>query len=514
MEAKSRMEYSFLNTSMAIAKTLAGTVLGFIARIVLTHTLSASYVGVNGLFLELLYLLSFSELGISSAMAFALYRPLAEGDRAKLRALMRYYRKVYCFIGLMIFGIGLFILAALPALVKGGEEIPHLRLTFGIYLVCNVLSYPLLAQRTLLAADQREYLLAKYLIGAQFAQYIAQIVVLLTVRNFMLYVLVGCLPTLAANVLSARRVRKIYPFLDEKEAPVLSLELRKTARRDIGATTMQKIGAVAVNNTDHLILSSMIGVTSVARYSNYILFCRGVQQILTSCFNGIINSVGNLGAVRERDEQVRHVFETAFFINQWLYGFASICLFELLSPFVSLCFGETYVFPKSVVLIICVNVFMTGMRTAAQTFHDSLGLYWYDRYRTLAEAAINLVLSIVLTWKVGIMGVFIGTFVSGLMTTFWVEPCVLYREGFHAPVRSYFLRYGVYALVCGTAWIATDIACGFVHGGAFFQFAARLPLCVAIPNLLFFLCYFKTREYRNTVGVCQDFIGLLLKKRG
>lgn len=502
---------------MSVAYNAIGAMLGFIARVMFTHTLSTTFVGVNGLFLELLSLLSFSELGIGAAMAVALYRPLAERDQTKLRSLMHCYRKVYNLVGLLVFCIGLCLLAVLPMLIKNGEEVPHLRLIFLIYLVSNVLSYPLLYKRTLLAADQREYMLAKYLIGAQFAQYIAQIAVLLTVRNFMLYVLAGCLPTLAANILSARRVSKLYPFLKEKEAPPLSPELQGKVRRDICAATMQKIGTVVVKNTDNIILSSMISVASVAQYSNYNLIGRGVSQILTACFNGIINSVGNLGATRESDEQVRQVFEIAFFINQWLYGFASICLFELLSPFVSLCFGGAYVFPKSVVLIICVNVFMTGMRTTAQSFHDSLGLYWYDRYRTLAEAAINLIVSIVLARKIGIVGVFVGTLVSGLLTTFWIEPCILYHEGLHASVRTYFLRYGMYTLVCAFAWSVTDFVCGFVQGSALIQFVLRLPLCVAVPNLLFLLCYFKTKECRGAMGICKDFYHIFtarLKAKG
>lgn len=512
MEEKSRMEYSFLNASLAVSFYVTGAVLGFIGRIVLTHTLSTTYVGVNGLFLELLNILSFSELGIGTAMAFTLYRPLAERDTALLRALIKYYHKVYNIVGIAIFCVGLCLIPAFPLLLKNGDRIPHLGLLFFIYLSCNVLSYPLLYKRTLLAADQKEYLLSRYLIGAQFVQYIAQIVLLLTTKSFLLYVLAGCLPLLAANILSARRINKLYAFLeDEREFP-LSDENRKNVNRNILATTMQKIGAVAVNNTDILILSSMISVESVALYSNYSLICRGVDQILSSCFKGIVNSVGNLGAVRESDEQVRQVFHVALFINQWLYGFSAICLYELLSPFVSLCFGGEYVFPQSVVLILCVNVFVKGMRTAVQIFHDSLGLYWHDRYRTLAEAAINLLLSILLAQRLGIAGVFIGTLVSGLMTTFWMEPWVLYREGFHAPVRSYFLQYAFYVVVCSVAWFATDICCGFVRGSLFARFAACILLCVSVPNLLFFICYFKTREFRGTLGVCRDFYRILVSK--
>lgn len=513
MAEKSRTEYSFLNASMSVAYNMIGALLGFINRVVLTHTLSATYVGVNGLFLELLTLLSFSELGISAAMAFMLYRPLAERDLSFIRGLIHYYRKLFSIVGAVIFAVGLCLIPAFPLLLKNADEVPRLRLIYLIYLSTNVLSYPLLYKRTLLAADQKEYMLAKYLIGAQFAQYIAQIIILLTVRNFMLYVLAGCLPTLAANILCARRIDRIYPFLAEANDRPLSSHSRRDVDRYISATTMQKVGAVLINNTDSLILSSMISVASVAQYSNYNLFCRGIDMILASCFQGIINSVGNLTASRENAAHIRNIFNITLFINQWLYGFSSICLYELLSPFVALCFGAEYVFPCGVVLIICLNVFTKGMLMTSQTFHDSMGLYRHDRYRTLAEAGINLVISILLARRVGIAGVFIGTILSHLLTSFWIEPCVLFREGFHAPVKAYFLRYGIYLFVFSLAWLATDILCGLVRGGPALRLIARIPLCLLVPNLLFFLCYRRTAEYRGARIVCGDFYRIYKNKR-
>lgn len=477
MKEKTRTEYSFLNASMSIACTVIGAV-----------------------------------LGIGTTMANMLYRPLAENNISLLRTLIKHYRRLFNIVGALVFGIGLCLMPALPHLLKDAENVEHLNWIYLIYLTTNVLSYPLLYKRTLLAADQKEYMLAKYLIGAQFGQYITQIVVMLTVKSFMLYVLAGCLPTLLSNILSARKINRIYPFLNEHEENQLSEDMRRDVRRNIFATTMQKIGTTLINNTDSLILSSIFSVASVAQYSNYTLFCNGVDQILSSSFKGIINSVGNLGASRSSSEQMRRIFDTTLFINQWLYGFSAICLYELLSPFVALCFGEQYVFPNGVVLILCVNVFARGMRITAQTFHDSLGLYWYDRYRTLVEAAINLILSIWLAQRIGMAGVFVGTLVSGLMTTFWVEPYVLYRQGFHASVKSYFLQYGGYALVLAVVWRITDICCGAVRGGVLVQFAARLALCVFVPNLLFFLCYRKTYAYRGALNVCRDFYAICKKK--
>lgn len=51
---------------------------------VFTRTLSAEYLGVSGLFTNILSMLSLAELGIGSAIVYALYKPLAVDDKEKV----------------------------------------------------------------------------------------------------------------------------------------------------------------------------------------------------------------------------------------------------------------------------------------------------------------------------------------------------------------------------------------------------------------------------------------------
>ena len=54
-------------------------------------------------------------------------------------------------------------------------------------------------------------------------------------------------------------------------------------------------------------------------------------------------------------------------------------------------------------------------------FKESMGLFWYDRYKAITEAILNLIFSIVLVMKLEILGVFIGTLFSSLLTFVWGE---------------------------------------------------------------------------------------------
>ena len=96
-----------------------------------------------------------------------------------------------------------------------------------------------------------------------------------------------------------------------------------------------------------------------------------MRQVLNQAFQGITASVGNLG-VEESNAKVKRVFEASFFIGQWMFGFAAICLYELLNPFVGMSFGEQYIFSAEITLVLCLNFYFTGMRQATLVFRDSL----------------------------------------------------------------------------------------------------------------------------------------------
>ena len=80
LNSKSRTQYSAYNTSIALFSRAAAILMGYVVRVVFTHVLSENYVGINGLFTDILNVLSLSEMGIETAISFALYKPIADGN--------------------------------------------------------------------------------------------------------------------------------------------------------------------------------------------------------------------------------------------------------------------------------------------------------------------------------------------------------------------------------------------------------------------------------------------------
>lgn len=508
MEKKSRTEYSAVNTTVAMAARIAAILAGYLTRVVFTRVLSEDYVGINGLFTDILNVLALSELGVGTAVTYALYRPISEGDTEKLKSLMYLYRKFYRIVAFIVLAAGLLVIPFLDVLIRDQPEVDHLILIYLMYLFNSVISYLLIYKRTLIDAHQMSYIGVLYQTVFLILQNVVQMAVLIITGNFFLFLSALILCTVGGNYAISRKADRLYPYLKEKEVRPLPQEERRDIHQNIRAMLTHKIGNVLVNNTDNLLLSALAGTLNVGRYSNYYLIIGSVRQVLNQVFQGITASVGNLG-VEESKERTKRIFESAFFVGQWMFGLTAICLFEVLDSFVELSFGAKYIFTRDVTLVLCLNFYLTGMRQATLVFRDSMGIFKYDRYKAIPEALINLAVSIILGRMLGTVGVFLGTLVSTAATSLWVEPCMLYKYRLEISSRPYFLHYFLYAAVTFTLWFLEDLLCRRITGAPPFVCILRLIVCILITNAVFLLLYHRTGEFRM---LRRKALGLLQKR--
>ena len=134
MRKKSRTEYSVLNIITGLGGYALNTVLGLVCRMVFTRTLSAEYLGVSGLFTNILSMLSLAELGIGSAIIYALYKPLAVDDKEKVASLVKFYGQCYRVIGVVVAVIGVALMPFLHLLIDEPNIQENIYLLYGLYL--------------------------------------------------------------------------------------------------------------------------------------------------------------------------------------------------------------------------------------------------------------------------------------------------------------------------------------------------------------------------------------------
>ena len=189
-------------------------VLPFCIRTIVICRFGIEYLGLSGLFTSVLSTLSLMELGFGTAIVYSMYKPVAEGDTGTICAYLKYYRKVYRFIGLTILTVGLCLMPFLHNLVHdpvlpGGL---NLYVCYLIFLGNAVIGYLLYGCMSAIpTAYQRRDILSRIDMGCSIIGSAIKIIILLSSNSFYLYLL--CMPfiTITNNLIVLYVVKKMYP---------------------------------------------------------------------------------------------------------------------------------------------------------------------------------------------------------------------------------------------------------------------------------------------------------------
>ena len=489
-----------------------GFVISFIARIFFIRTLGREYLGLNGLFTNVLTILSLAELGVGEAITFSLYKPLADNDTKKCTMLMQLYKKVYTVIGFAILIIGLCLTPFLPLIIKNMPDIPYINLIYALFVVNTAVSYFFSYKRNLIIADQKRYIATFYRYLAHAVFTFLEIIYLVLFKNYIGYLLIMIAATLADNIMVSRKADKMYKFLKtEKEIP-LDPESKDKIIKNTRAMMMHKVGNVVVNSTDNILLSMFVSLDSVGLYSNYFFITNALNSVTTHVFNSLTASVGNLFATSDNKNAYR-VFREVYFLDYFMYSFIAVSLLCLFNPFIELWVGSDYLFSFDIVCIIVINFYITGMRKAVLTFREASGLFYKDRWKAVFEAIINLVSSIILAIYFGTFGVFLGTFISSITVCVWVEPLVLYKYGFKVKLIEYFKLYFMYEIITVACCALTYYLCSFITFGRWLSIALKALLCLIIPNTVNVIIFRNTMPYNYFKNLIKRMISKLKRKK-
>ncbi len=439
-----RTQKSILNMIVGVIGQGLGIVLSFVIRVVFARYLGATYLGLNGLFTNILSVMSLVELGIGSAIIFSLYKPLAEENHGQIVALMKLYKKFYTFVGLFIFAVGLLMSPFLSVFIRDMPDIKHINFIFILYVANASLSYFNAYKQNLIIADQKKYITVVYHYALYFVLGLAQTIVLYRTHNIYYYLILQIISTVLENFLLTIKANRLYPFLKQKSDDILDENTRKNIYKNTKALFFHKIGGIVVTATDNLVISKFLSLMLVGCYANYSLITNSLKSLINQMFVAVTSSVGNLN-VDSTPEKKEEIFDVLFYFNYVIYGISSICLFVLFNDFIEIAFGKDLLLEINVVFLIVLNFYLSGMRQTLLTFKDAMGMYWQDRYRPIFEAIINLGSSIVLLKYFGISGVFLGTAVSTILTCFWLEPYIVYKYGFEKKVNNFFKKYFIYS---------------------------------------------------------------------
>jgi len=495
MNNKTRSHNVKKNSVYSAVLQITALVLSFINRTVFVFFLSSEYLGVNGLFGNILTVLSLAELGVGTVMIYALYKPIADKDYDLISAYVNYFKKCYKWIGLIVLGLGLLLLPFLQFVVTGANiPLNEIRLFYIVYLLNTVFTYIGVYKQTLLNADQNTFVVKKWNFCFTVLMHVTQILTLFLFKNYLIYILVMMTSTLLNNIYVNLKTNKLYPFL--KKEGNLSEKQKITIKEKVKATLVYKISITLMNNTDNILISIIVGTVFVGYYSNYSLIVGAITSLFTILVSVCTSSVGNLNASGNKVKLYR-VFRMFVFAFHWIIMFCSICFFFLLNDFITLWLGTEYVLSFSILFAIVFYFYITNIVSPVYMYRESVGLFERTKYLNFAAMIINIILSIILGYIWGMFGILIATSIARIVTTVWKEPLILHREVFQKPSRYYFKQQLRYIIFTAIAFGVTYLCMIPFESIGVVNFIIKCFICLIVPNAIFLLFNFKSRYFKD-----------------
>ena len=491
----SRTKNSLLNIISSFGGTIAYDIGYFFLRAVFVRTLAEEYLGLEGLFSNILGMLSLMELGIGPAMIVSLYKPISEKNTEKIKSLMLLYRKAYSIIGFCVLVAGISLTPFLSFFIQDFPDgFRQINLIYILYVLNTGSSYFWIYKQSLFIADQKNYLVNLWFNAARIIMLAAQMLILVLTHNFILFLLVQILFTNGANLYISRRADRAYPYLREKNTAPLDRKSRDEVKTYALSSTVLNIGSKLVNSTDQLIITRFAGLVSGGAYSSYILVSDSLLSIERKLFSELTASIGNLNVVSERDKNYE-VFTHLLFASNFVSTVFCVCLYCLFQDFVEWWIGDTFVLDRVTVIIIVLVFYLYSVRLPAQTFNSATGAFSHYRYRSIVEGVINLIVSIVLVRRIGIAGVIMGTAVSCLAVPFWVEPYILFKFTFRSSAAPYWRNAALNLAETAALVLICSFLCRLLPLKGILAFLCKGCLCAAVSGGIMCLLHHKNKSF-------------------
>lgn len=498
-----RTENAFRNIVFGSFQRIVSILLPFVSRTVVIQYLGVKYLGLSGLFASVLGLLSLAELGVGGAIVYSMYKPVAQGDKKTICALLKFYRSMYRYIGFAVFCLGLICIPFVACVVT--EEIPeelNLYALYLLYLAASVVSYFLYAYTSsLLFAHQRNDVISKVGMVVNLLTFVAQMSFVIFFSSYYLYVI--CIPVFAVvfNLMRYYAVKRMYP--EYYPTGDLDQAFKKGIFKKVKALIGTKMNTVVVHSADTIVISAFLGLTTVVLYGNYYFILKSIAAFMAIAYSGMTAGIGNSLIVESREKNLKDL-NKFLFVNAWLVGWCAICLLCLYQPFMMLWLGEDFLLPFPMVILFAVYFYILQIRKVVINYKDAAGVWWEDRARPYVCMVVNIISNILLVQYIGLVGIVISTILSIVISIPW-ETYTVFKHVFKASSKDYYLRLSYYLVITIVAGFLTYGCCSFFDEGNV-TFLIQILICIAVPNIVFYVVYKRRVEYRYLSGLVKKFM--------
>ena len=408
-----RGKKAIYNALTALLSQFVTIVCGFILPRMILGAFGSSYNGITQSITQFLNCVILLRAGVGGVTRAALYKPLADNDKETINGIVN-ATQIFMEKVSIIFGVSLISFACIyPLIIRnqfGWLFSATLVLIIGFSTFAQ--NYFGITYQMLIQADQRQYI---YSIISIISTILNTVVAAILIRYGASIHIVK----LGSTVIFTLNPIFLYLYVHKRyelDNRVVPNNIAIAQRWDAFA---QQVAAFVNNNTDVMILTAFLDLKEVSVYTVYYMVANGLCRIEQTLTNGIDAAFGNMMAKNEEGSIQTNIrlFELLTFASS---TFMFVCGAVLIVPFIKIYTkGITDVSYTRLFfgVLMCVNQFLFCVRLPYQTLVEAAGHFKQTRNGAIVESVLNIVLSITMVMKFGLIGVTIGTFCALLFRT-------------------------------------------------------------------------------------------------
>lgn len=483
-----RVHKTMMNAKVGILFYFTTIILAFFSRRIFLECLGDTFIGLSGTIGSILEFLNISEVGIGTCIGYFLYKPIERHDKEKIGEIVSLYGYLYSIVGTVIL-CGALIISLFIPIVFDGEEVSLVLVycTFFAFLSSQLIGYFLNYRRILIDSDQKTYKLSIWTQSFNIFKVFAQITLAYHYHSPFIWLAIELGFNLFSCWIINHIINREYPWLvtdrsQGKEVLKKYPEILIKAKQIV----IHRLKNFFLSKSDEILIFVFESLQMVAYYGNYTMIVGKLTALFNSVLTGMNASIGNLVAEGNK-WNIHKVFWEYLTFRYWTTGIFIIALAFLINPVIGWWLGAQYILQEHIVILILINMYIMLTRPAIDLFINAYGLY-DDVWAAYAEGIMNVVITLIIGYFYGLLGILLGKIVSMILFVVIWKPYYLYKRGFHESVFNYWRHTITHILILIAIIVANYITILSLHweiGHTLLDIFYYI-LCILLPILLLY----------------------------
>lgn len=431
----------FTNSAFGAIASVVSLLSTYATRVIFSHSFGEELYGVNSIFASIVSALLIIELGVSSAMVIFMYKPIADHDEERINTILLLYRKLYSYICLSIFSLGIIIdLFLLDRFITTEIDIKQIKLFFLLYLASIIAKYLWSYKRCILFASNQNKISSIFSSITDLVFMCVEVFTIIVLKSYVGYLIVFIAHNMGANCLCNLYVNKHYAFVKNKDKIPPTKEDQRQVFKIVKPMFVQRISNQVQDSSTSIIYSSLgNSITNVGFFSNYLLVIHAIETLYNQIALAITSSFG-CSFVTDNDKE--KLYQT--YLKNRRYMSVAITVFVglyccLINPFIFLFFGKSYVLDPIIVYLTTIYLFMLLNNEINKSIQNALGEHRIDTKYMVIQTVFGIVLSIICGKLIGLRGVLLGTMISFFVFSSINKGRLVFLRVFMVSPKKYYL---------------------------------------------------------------------------